>query len=316
MRLLTQKTPANAGVFRLGGPRSGIIRRSPYARAAMPLTIEPFEQHDRACVRLRHPRGATADISLHGAHVLSWKPEPARERLYLSPNASHQPGSAIRGGIPVIFPQFAGRGPLVKHGFARLLEWRFAGLQDATVFGESAVFELDDDEHTRSLWPHRFGARLHVALSADALQVGLEILNRDDSPFAFTAALHTYLRVAKLGSVELEGLESTPYEDSARKSAPMPASNAPIRFEGELDRIYAATPRLLRLRDGESTLRIEAEGFRDTVVWNPGATLAASMGDLGAGEHLRFVCVEAGTVVEPVTLAPGERWLGVQRLGE
>jgi len=282
----------------------------------MALSIESFEQHGRSCVRLRHPRGATAEVSLHGAHVLSWKPAPGRERLYLSPNATHQPGSAIRGGIPVIFPQFAGRGPLVKHGFARLLEWRFADLQDATPFGESAIFELDDTEHTYSLWPFRFAARLHVALAADTLQVGLEILNRDETPFAFTAALHTYLRVAKLAAVELDGLESTPYEDSARKSAPMPASSAPVRFDGELDRIYAASPRALRLRDGESTLHIEAEGFRDTVVWNPGGTLAASMGDLGAGEHLRFVCVEAGTVVEPVTLAPGERWLGVQRLRE
>ncbi|HEY1141205.1 MAG TPA: D-hexose-6-phosphate mutarotase [Lysobacter sp.] len=282
----------------------------------MTLSSDSCQQHGLDCVRLRHPRGATADISLHGAHVLSWKPAPGRERLYLSPNASRLPGSAIRGGIPVIFPQFAGRGSLVKHGFARLLEWRFAGLQNATPFGEAAVFELDDTEHTRSLWPFRFGARLHVALSADALQVGLEILNRDESPFTFTSALHTYLRVAKLGTVELDGLESTPYEDSARKSAPMPASNAPVRFDGELDRIYAASPRALRLRDGDSTLHIEAEGFRDTVVWNPGATLAASMGDLGAGEHLRFVCVESGTVVEPVTLEPGERWLGVQRLRE
>ncbi|BDU17146.1 D-hexose-6-phosphate mutarotase [Lysobacter auxotrophicus] len=282
----------------------------------MSLSVEPFEQRGLSCVRLRHPGGATADVSLHGAHVLSWKPAPARERLYLSPNASHAPGSAIRGGIPVIFPQFAARGPLTKHGFARLLEWRFAGLRDATPFGESAVFELDDDEHTRSLWPHRFGARLHVALSADALQVGLEVINRDESPFAFTAALHTYLRVAKLAAVELCGLESTPYEDSARRSAPMPASGAPVRFEGELDRVYANAPRALGLRDGDATLHLDAEGFRDTVVWNPGATLAASMGDLGAGEHLRFVCVEAGTVVDPVTLAPGERWLGVQRLRE
>ena len=282
----------------------------------MALSIEPFEQHGRSGVRLRHARGATAEVSLHGAHVLSWKPAPGRERLYLSPNASHLPGSAIRGGIPVIFPQFAGRGPLVKHGFARLLEWRFAGLQDATPFGEAAVFELDDTEHTRALWPFRFAARLHVALSVDALQVGLEILNRDEASFAFTAALHTYLRVAKLGAVELDGLESTPFEDSARKSVPMPASSAPVRFDGELDRIYAASPRALRLRDGDSTLQVEAEGFRDTVVWNPGATLAASMGDLGAGEHLRFVCVEAGTVVDPVMLAPGERWLGVQRLRE
>ncbi|WP_206860990.1 D-hexose-6-phosphate mutarotase [Lysobacter changpingensis] len=282
----------------------------------MPLSIESFEQHGRPCVRLRHSAGASVAISLHGAHVLSWMPAPGRERLYLSPNASHAPGSAIRGGIPVVFPQFAGRGPLVKHGFARLLEWRFAGLQDATPFGEAAVFELDDSEHTRALWPFRFGARLHVTLSPGALDVGLEVLNRDETPFAFTAALHTYLRVGRLAAVELDGLQSTPYEDSARKGAAMPASGAPVRFEGELDRIYAGAPSALRLREGDSTLHIDAEGFRDAVVWNPGATLAASMGDLGAGEHLRFVCVEAAAVVEPVPLAPGERWLGVQRLRE
>src|SRR5687768_12899777 len=116
MRLLTQKTPAKAGVFRFRrrirpriGPPSCIMRRSPSRADAMSLSAESFEQHGRPCVRLRHPVGATADVSLHGAHVLSWKPAPARERLYLSPNASHAPGTAIRGGIPVVFPQFAGR---------------------------------------------------------------------------------------------------------------------------------------------------------------------------------------------------------------
>lgn len=281
----------------------------------MPITAEPIDHHGHPCIRLRQAE-ASAEVSLHGAHVLSWKPAPARERLYLSPNASHAPGSAIRGGIPVIFPQFAARGPLVKHGFARLLEWRFIGVESATALGEAAVFELEDSEQTRSQWPFRFCARLNVALAPGTLAVGLEIFNRDEAPFVFTAALHTYLRVARLSEVALGGLEATPFEDSARKGAPMPASNTPVRFEGELDRIYAGTPRSLQLRDGDTALHIEAEGFRDTVVWNPGATLAASMGDLGAGEHLRFVCVEAATVVDPVTLGPGERWLGVQRLSE
>ncbi len=279
----------------------------------MPITAESFERQGQPCMRL-HQGEASAEVSLHGAHVLSWKPAPARERLYLSPNARHAPGSAIRGGIPVVFPQFGGRGPLVKHGFARVLEWRFTGVHAVAADGEAAVFELDDSEHTHSQWPFRFRARLNVALAPGALSVGLEILNADQTPFAFTAALHTYLRVARLSEVALDGLEATPFEDSARHGAPMPASNAPIHFDGELDRIYPGTPRSLRLRDGDTALRIEAEGFRDTVVWNPGATLAASMGDLGAGEHLRFVCVEAATVAEPVTLDPGETWLGVQRL--
>ncbi|WP_342315711.1 D-hexose-6-phosphate mutarotase [Lysobacter sp. FW306-1B-D06B] len=279
----------------------------------MSLTVESFELHDRPGLRLRLG-DASAELALQGAQVLSWKPAPARECLYLSPRASHGPGVAIRGGIPVIFPQFAGRGPLPKHGFARLLEWDFVGIQATDAGREVAVLELQDNEHTLAQWPSRFRARLQVALSPGALEVGLEILNRDASPFAFTAALHTYLRVGRLAATALHGLEAVGYEDSARKGMAMPASGAPVQFEGELDRIYAAAPPRLLLQDGDTALHIDSEGFHDAVVWNPGATLAASMGDLGAAEHLRFVCVEAATVIEPITLAPGERWQGSQRL--
>ncbi|HEY0503673.1 MAG TPA: D-hexose-6-phosphate mutarotase [Lysobacter sp.] len=281
----------------------------------MPVSVESFELHDRPCIRLRRGE-ASAEVSLHGAQVLSWKPAPTRERLYLSPASRHAAGTAIRGGIPVIFPQFAGRGPLAKHGFARLRDWEFLGLGAGVAGEEVALFELSDDATTRASWPHAFRARLEVALLPGALQVGLDILNRGDAPFAFTVALHTYLRVGRLPDVDVRGLESTGYEDTARAGAAMPPAGAPVRFDGEVDRIYADTPRSLVLQEPERALHVEAEGFRDTIVWNPGATLAASIGDLGAGEHLRFVCVESGSVLQPVMLAPGERWLGIQRLRE
>src|SRR5258705_11634652 len=76
-------------------------------------------------VKLRAADGATADVYLHGAHVTSWRPTPGdEERLFLSARSEFRPGTAIRGGIPVIFPQFAAEGPLVRHGFARTSEWR------------------------------------------------------------------------------------------------------------------------------------------------------------------------------------------------
>jgi glucose-6-phosphate 1-epimerase len=55
-------------------------------------------------------------------------------------------------------------------------------------------------------------------------------------------------------------------------------------------------------------------GFADAVLWNPGAERASTLGDLEAGGWLRMLCVEAAVIGKPVTLAPGERWTGQQRL--
>lgn len=281
----------------------------------MTLSCKPFERDGHACLRLHARDGATAEISLHGAHVLSWRPAPGHERLYLSPRANHTPGAAIRGGIPVIFPQFGGRGPMIKHGFARLIGWTFVGIDPDGDDGRGiAVLELNDGPETHAYWPARFRARLRVALAPSALEVGLEIHNLDEAPFDFTAALHTYLRVDDLARTTLHGLESAPFEDSARGGQPMPASGAPVQFSGETDRIYPRCSHGLQLSDTHGAVSVAAEGFVDTVVWNPGAMLAASIGDLGAGEHLRFVCIESASVIEPVRLAPGETWLGVQQL--
>jgi glucose-6-phosphate 1-epimerase len=68
--------------------------------------------------------GARAEVYLHGAHVTSWLPAGASEdRLFLSRRSRFAAGAAIRGGIPVCFPQFATQGPLPSHGFARVTAW-------------------------------------------------------------------------------------------------------------------------------------------------------------------------------------------------
>ena len=68
--------------------------------------------------KLTLPCGDSLRVALHGAHVLSWVSQ-GRERLYLSPHSVMDAHAAIRGGVPVCFPQFNQRGPLPKHGFAR-----------------------------------------------------------------------------------------------------------------------------------------------------------------------------------------------------
>ncbi|RPE79592.1 D-hexose-6-phosphate mutarotase [Vulcaniibacterium tengchongense] len=252
----------------------------------------------------------TATVVRHGAHLLSWRAR-GRERLYLSPRAGFAPGRAIRGGVPVIFPQFSARGPGPRHGFARLRRWR--RLDDGRA-ADDLRLGLADDADTRRAWPHAFALELRIALAPAALELELHVANAGPEAFRFTAALHTYLRVDEVADAALSGLERAAFEDMTAGGVQRPAEGAPLRFGTELDRVYPDAPPVLHLRENGAVLRIEQAGFTDTVVWNPGPEAAARLPDLGAGEHRRFVCVEAACAARPVELGPGERWSGRQRL--
>jgi len=263
-------------------------------------------------IRLRGPGGASATILHHGAHVTSWTTADGRERLFLSERAVFAAGKAIRGGVPIVFPQFSGRGNLPKHGCARLLAWRFAGAEATDKEGVSADFVLTAAGATRAVGPHGFEARLQVRLSAEALSQRLVVRNTDLVPWKFTLAFHGYLHVDGLDGVSVTGLEDSAYIDHVDGVLPKRADHAAIAFTGELDRVYPGATGPWQLQQRNSGLRITSEGCADVVVWNPGATLAATLPDLAPGDHERFVCVEPGSVEAPVELAPGAIWTGSQ----
>jgi len=258
--------------------------------------------------------GASAEIYQHGAHLTSWIPAGGVERLYLSRKALFRPGAAIRGGVPVIFPQFAGEGPLPKHGFARGLPWQLIAAAQPEQGAASAGFRLEDTDATRAIWPHAFKAELQVTIGGAVLETRLSVENTGKSEISFTAALHTYIRVAEIGKVRLHGLNGLHYRDTAKGDASALEGSASLRIEGEVDRIYFNAPAQLELVDALGRMRIESDGFADAVVWNPGAERAAALADLDAEAYRSFLCVEAASIGIPVRLAPGANWSGAQRL--
>jgi len=271
------------------------------------MKIEQVQFRGAACVRLE-AAGARVLVALQGAQVLSWQTPDGCERLFLGERARLDGGAAIRGGVPVIFPQFGARGPLAKHGFARLRRWRLVGEVDG-----AAGFELTCDG-TDAGWPHACAVRLRVRPEATRLRLDLEVVNTGASALAFSAALHGYLRVDALASAQLHGLTGQRYEDSAGGGVARLDAAPTLRFDGEVDRIYVAPAQALELREGARGLRLSQAGFGEVVVWNPGATLAAGIDDLAPDEYARFVCVEAAQVFEPVALAAGARWCGWQAI--
>jgi glucose-6-phosphate 1-epimerase len=62
---------------------------------------------------------ASAVVHLFGATLLDWTPANSTGLLFTSSKALTNGSKAIRGGIPLVFPQF-GPGPLPQHGFARV----------------------------------------------------------------------------------------------------------------------------------------------------------------------------------------------------
>lgn len=273
--------------------------------------LPPASWHGLPCVLLRLPRGDEATVALFGGHVLSWRTADGRERLYLSPRAAHDGRTAIRGGVPVCFPQFAGRGALPKHGFARTRAWR---LVDGSAAGDvaRARLELADDDATRPLWPVAFALRLEVELRTDALRLGLSVDNLGTAPCSFTAALHTYLRAAPVEACRLRGLEGCAFEDSVTGGTGR-QGDEPLAVAGELDRIYGSPPPALVLETPDGPVAIaQGGGLRDTVVWNPGP--AAQLADLPPGGYREMLCVEAACIHEPAVVAPGGRWQGWQQL--
>lgn len=280
------------------------------AQSSKPSPGSAGHESARERIVLQAADGARAEVYLHGAHVTSWTPAGAdRDALFLSANADFGDGKAIRGGIPVIFPQFAAEGPLPKHGFARDRAWRLV----AGERPDQALFELADTPETRAIWNHAFRAELRVTVSGAALEVALTVQNTGDTPFSFTAALHTYLRVDDIARTVLRGLRGTRIRDKVAGGDRVEEADE-LRIAGEVDRVYLDAPPSLEMVDGERRMTIQSNGFPDTVVWNPGAALAARLADLEPGGERRMLCVEAAAVGTPVHLEPGARWTGSQTL--
>lgn len=272
--------------------------------------IEQVLRLGQPAMRLRAPDGAEATVLLHGGQVVSWVPAGDVERLYLSPQAVVAEGQAVRGGIPVIFPQFERRGSLPRHGFARHRPWQWVeGSERGGVV--TGVLRLSDDESTRAHWPHPFEAELCLSLSGLRLDVELAVLNTGEAPFNFTAALHSYLRCDDLRRARLTGLYGTRYLDAVSGDEQRQEID-PQGFSGEIDRIYFDVQEPLAFSTAFGRMAIESEGFQDAVVWNPGPDKARALPDLPDDDWLQMLCIEAASVGRPVKLAPGQEWVGRQ----
>jgi glucose-6-phosphate 1-epimerase len=253
---------------------------------------------------LRAPDGAEATITLYGAHLVSWKPVASAgaaagpERMFMSRLSALDGSRAIRGGVPVIFPQFAERGEGMRHGFARTSTWRLldSGEQDGAAFAVLGLNQGDLSPQASSAWSYAFELALRVSVQDAALSMSLEVRNTGTHPFPFAAALHTYHLVDDVEAVRIDGVQAET-----------------LAVTDKLDQVFEHVAGTIAFDNGADKLLLQQSGFTDAVVWNPGAADAAALVDMEDEEYRNFVCIEPAAL-GPRVLEPGGVWKGEYRI--
>ncbi|PRP87111.1 hypothetical protein PROFUN_01373 [Planoprotostelium fungivorum] len=260
-------------------------------------------------VTLQTAAGASAKIYLYGAHVATFKDSKGRDHLFMSSKAEFKQGKALRGGIPICWPQF-GPGKLPQHGFARNSTWQ---LNDTKVEEgvTSATFLLKDSEETKKVFPHSFELHYTVELKGDEMNTVFLVKNCGSDAFDWTGALHTYFNVAAIDSTSVKGLKGFTYVDKVQDAKEFEEKGEDIKFTSQLDRVYLkGASNDVHIQDTEGTEKVTFSSWKDVVVWNPWVEKAGGMSDLGEGEWKKYVCVEAVQVSDVVRLEPQQSWSG------
>ncbi|WP_318474718.1 D-hexose-6-phosphate mutarotase [Photobacterium leiognathi] len=272
-------------------------------------TVNALSDHVTVCeyqgisiIRVIHPL-AEAGISLHGGHLIWFKPASEKDIIWLSENAEFDTQKAIRGGIPVCWPWF-GKAGTPSHGFARTSQWTLQEHRE-NENGVIVSLQLEDNEETRALWPYKFNNVLTFEIGTE-LKVSLTSTNTDSQPWSYGGALHTYFDIADINNIEITGMGSS-YLDSTQQGKACEGGDV-LTFTSETDRVYTQPEATITINDknnGRNILVIN-EGHNAAVIWNPWQELSISMGDMADNSFETMVCVES-TIHQPsIELAPGQ----------
>ncbi len=255
-------------------------------------------------------KDAAGEMYLHGAHVTSWRPRGAEEVLFVSSESHWQEGRAIRGGVPVCFPWFAGKADdpgAPAHGFVRTAAWQ---LESIVRVGGAVMVSMvsESNAETKRWWPGDFHL-VHRATFGSELTLELVVKNTGANSVRFEEALHSYFRVGQIEKVRLQGLDAVHYLDKTDSNREK-IQQGPIGIVSETDRVYLNTTDAITLADDSlrRRIRVAKENSFTTVVWNPWIEKARALADFGDTEWMQMVCIETSNVADcAVELLPGQQ---------
>jgi glucose-6-phosphate 1-epimerase len=245
-----------------------------------------------------------------GAQLYAVNFESQFDWFYLSPQL-HDRSTNVRGGVPILFPQFATDDSLdiPKHGWARQLNWQLVSQSTRNVFGtcdnhgspinsSKVVFQLEADDH--SLAKSHPGAKLQLTIftCSEGLRITLQVSNCGTKAWQFSGGLHPYLFTGQINS----SMQSSPISISTKHpqkytcrlthhSGQLLADHSLELKNGQELQLHGTQSIRFNRYDGV-TLDLSSTGFSDWVIWSPGYEGAKNLKDLPIDDWSKFVCIE------------------------
>lgn len=260
--------------------------------------------------------GSKATVHSQGGHVTSWVGKEGDERLYMSPKTVIQAGKALRGGIPIIYPQFNDMGYGPSHGVARSRQWK--RIDDGSTPGVgifSFTIPMDDTVYT--------GAASTLVLTVNVSDSELKLVAKvtpteytKDRDFGFL--FHTYFAVSDVNTIQVEGFSHKAFANG-RKNRVMEKTGEFTSIQECVDSIFFKNTEPIRLIDPGLNRTFEIFGSKtlpDVVLWNPGKETIGKLSDVPQPDgYKKFVCIEHGAVQPKVPFPKlGGSWEGSQTI--
>ena len=213
--------------------------------------------------------------------------------IFYCPEVIVAPPTPTRGGVPVLFPQFATLGDLPKHGYARTQDWQMFNQIEGCV---SASLLLTEQPN----WPHRAQLNVDTSIEDERMEICFEVRNVGETVFEWTGGLHPYFLVGDVLQSRVEGLLEEPIYDVSEHGL--------ARFQKAcaIDEAHCVTPSL-KLFSPNMNVLLEQKGFDAWQVWNPSEK--HDLKDIPYDDWQKFLCIEP-VVLTPFSLEPNAVWIG------
>jgi len=289
--------------------------------------------NDDDIVVITHTKsGANCVIKKFGSHILSYQTGTKKPLIMLSKDAIMDGSAAIRGGIPLCFPQFGQPdNSYPQHGFLRRNKWRVVEGSDFDAddaAGISLELELKDVTEARGdgTWGNDTNLNVKciftVKIDGKSMTNTLAMENLGSDAFDFQVLFHTYYLVAMGKALDnklcnVKGFEGYLVDDKV--SGETYTQSDPVTIPDIIiDRVYSPPEGKIELNltiaaGVDNLVELKANGDVDGrlvpvsgVVWNPHKIKAEAMGDFGSDQYNDMICVEPGLLTDVPKLEGGK----------